>query len=300
MSARVPRYAFMRVLNGGTSRLQVQLFDQNGNPAQQGWVDPSQVLPSASGTGWLVASQPTVLFGSADPGASSIRDLDPFTPLSQISTTVQQGRVEVWVYRSDFGDTTARGWVDVTATGPALPPQMRVTSPISASASLPGSSSRGNAQQQQVAFVQAAGQAARVAKAQTGVPASVTVAQAILESSWGQSELATAANNYFGVKAIGSIGDDGVIWMPTSEYDDSGQLYQTLSAFRAYKSLTDSTADHDWLLETSPRYAPAMRMANDPREFAELIAEEGYSTDPDYASKLVALMDSYNLYQFDS
>jgi flagellar protein FlgJ len=132
------------------------------------------------------------------------------------------------------------------------------------------------------------------------VPASVTVAQAILESDWGRSSLATSANNYFGMKAIGSLGSDGVVYLPTSEYDSSGELYQTVSAFRAYKSLADSLADHDRLLQTSSRYSAAMGSAKDPKQFAVLIAEEGYSTDPAYADKLVSLMDRYNLYQLDA
>ena len=71
--------------------------------------------------------------------------------------------------------------------------------------------------------------------------------------------LAQDANNYFGIKAIGSLGTDGVVWLPTSEFDDSGKAYATVSAFRAYRSLTDSVADHDHLLRTSSRYAAAMQ-----------------------------------------
>jgi flagellar protein FlgJ len=153
---------------------------------------------------------------------------------------------------------------------------------------------------QQQDFLDAAAQAARQARAATGVPASVTVAQAILESDWGRSALARNANNYFGIKAIGTLGDDGVVWMPTSEFDDSGQLYQTMSAFRAYKSLADSIADYDRLLGSSSRYASAMQVANDPKQFARQIALDGYSTDPAYADKVIALMDRYNLYQLDA
>ena len=90
-----------------------------------------------------------------------------------------------------------------------------------------------------------------------------------------------------------------MVYLPTSEYDDSGQMYETISAFRAYKSLTDSMTDHDRLLLTS-RYAPAMRVANDPKQFAEQLYASGYSTDPAYADKLIALMDRYDLYRLDA
>jgi flagellar protein FlgJ len=127
----------------------------------------------------------------------------------------------------------------------------------------------------------------------------VTVAQAILESDWGRSSLAQNANNYFGIKAIGSLGSDGVVWMPTSEYNDSGELYSTMSPFRAYKSLTESMTDHDRLLQSGSRYATAMQAARNPREFAARLYEAGYSTDPAYADKLVSLMDRYDLYRLD-
>jgi flagellum-specific peptidoglycan hydrolase FlgJ len=77
-------------------------------------------------------------------------------------------------------------------------------------------------------------------------------------------------------------------------------MYQTVSAFRAYASLTDSLTDHDLLLETTSRYASAMRAAQDPKQFATLLAKAGYATDPAYADKLIALMDRYNLYQLDA
>jgi flagellar protein FlgJ len=58
--------------------------------------------------------------------------------------------------------------------------------------------------------------------------------------------------------------------------------------------------DHDRLLQTASRYAAAMRASNNPREFASRLYEAGYSTDPQYADKLVALMDRYNLYSLDA
>jgi flagellar protein FlgJ len=152
---------------------------------------------------------------------------------------------------------------------------------------------------QQQAFLDATAQAARAAARQTGVPASVTVAQAILESDWGRSQLALSANNYFGIKATSSLGNDGLVWMPTSEFNAAGELYATISPFRAYRSLTDSLTDHDQLL-LARRYAVAMQVANDPKQFARQLYEAGYSTDPAYADKLITLMDSYDLYRLDA
>ena len=288
------KLTYLRVIDGGANRLQVQAYDEDGDPAQTGWIEADQVQPSAPATDWLVNATATTLWSTDDASATVLRDLSPFTPLQKTDGPVLN-RIQVRVYRSDFSGVIAEGWIDVANTGPALPPAVRVPSSTDQLAS---ASSQTTLDQQ--AFIDGTSQAARQDMAVTHVPASVTVAQAILESDWGRSALATDANNYFGMKAIGTLGDDGVVWMPTAEYDASGKLYTTTSAFRAYKDLADSVADHDELLGTASRYAPAMQASGDPKEFATLIAQEGYSTDPAYADKVVALMDRYNLYLLDS
>jgi hypothetical protein len=294
VQTRLPRNTFLRVVTAGVSRLQVQAYDENSDPGGEGWVDPTQVLPCAPGIDWFVASTSTTLWSTADASAAAVRTVDRFTPLLRVDSSLGD-RIQVYVYSSDFSGVAARGWVDVADTGPALPPQMRAAPPNDQPVGVRTAGGSG----QQRAFLDVTERAARDDAALTGVPASVTVAQAILESDWGRSGLATTANNYFGMKAMGALGNDGVVDMPTSEYDDSGALYQTVSAFRAYKTLADSLADHDRLLQTSSRYAVAMSAAKDPRQFAALIAEAGYGTDPAYADKLVSLMDRYDLYQLD-
>jgi hypothetical protein len=293
--SKLPRYTFLRVLGGGVYRLQVEAYDESGNPVLRGWVDPEIVVPSGAGLDWLVAANATSLFRTADDSSAAPRSVARFTPLQKLDGPVQ-GRIQVLVYRADFSGIVDQGWIDVADTGPALAPQARVASQTERTLGL--KSLIGGDQQQ--AFLDTAGGAARAVAARTGVPASITVAQAILESDWGRSALAREANNYFGIKAIGSLGSDGVVWMPTSEYDGSGDLHQMLSAFRAYKNLTDSMSDYDRLLVTDSRYSAAMQAANDPKQFAALLSQAGYSTDPTYADKLVALMDRYNLYRLDA
>lgn len=291
---KLPRYTFLRVIGAGASRLQVQAHDANGTPRQTGWVTAEQVLPSASGTDWLVAARATTLWSSTDANASAVLNVSRYAPLQRLDGP-QLNRVQVSVYSADFAKVLGTGWVDLSSTGPALPPETRVAAPSDRTFA-----NRATGALDQGAFLQAAGESARQGQAATGVPASVTVAQAILESDWGRSVLSQDANNYFGMKVMGTLGNDGLVWMPTSEYDSSGRLYQTTSAFRAYKSLTDSMIDHDRLLQLASRYSGAMKARNDPKQFASLIAQEGYSTDPSYADKLVALMDKYNLYQLDA
>jgi Mannosyl-glycoprotein endo-beta-N-acetylglucosaminidase len=293
--AHLPRHTYLRVIGGGTSRIQVQVYDDSGMPGQTGWVSADQVLPSAPGIDWLVAAKSTTLWSGTDDSATSVRSIAAFSPLQQLDGP-QLNRLQVNLYSSDFTKVLATGWVDVSATGPALAPGARVPGPTD----LALATRAVTASNQPTTFISDAASAARQTASLTGVPASVTVAQAILESDWGRSTLAQNANNYFGMKVMGTLGNDGLVWMPTSEYDASGQLYQTTSAFRAYKSLADSMADHDRLLANASRYAGAMQVKNDPKQFASMIAQEGYSTDPAYADKLVALMDKYNLYQLDA
>jgi hypothetical protein len=292
--SRLARFTFLRVLGGGTSRLRIDVYDDIGNQGLRGWIDPTDVLPSAPGTDWRVSSRPTSLLKTAADGSETIGNLDRFTPLQQLDGPVQN-RIQVRVYRPNF-TILDQGWVDIADTGPAFAPRARVQSPTPDR--VIGLRSRSVTAQQQ-AFLDATTQAARAVARQTGVPASVTVAQAILESDWGRSQLALSANNYFGIKATSSLGNDGLVWMPTGEFDASGQAYDTISPFRAYKSLMDSMTDHDRLLLTG-RYAVAMQVASEPRQFAQQLYVAGYSTDPAYADKLIALMDRYDLYRLDA
>ncbi len=286
---KLAHFAFLHVLGGASQRLLVEATNESGQVTQRGWVDPDDVLPSASSRDWLVTTSQATLYRGPDAGAQEARALDQFTPLQQLDGPVQ-GRIEVRVYREDLR-ALDQGWIDQSLTGPALAPQSRVPDPIR------GVSSKSKTDQW--AFVDSAAGAAIVASQGTGVPASVTVAQAILESDWGRSQLSLSANNYFGIKALGGLGNDGVVWMSTGEFDAEGQAYQTMSPFRAYRSLTDSLIDHDVMLSTSTRYALAMQSASDARQFAQGLADAGYATDPEYADKLISLMDRYDLYRLD-
>ena len=283
------------MLGGGSARLQVNAYDENGSPASAAGSIRMTLLPSAPGTGWLVSSTATTLWRSTEPGANAVRNLDPFTPMQQIDGPVQN-RIEVQIYATDFSAALERGWIDTTDTGPALPPRMAVPAAVTPTLA-PG---RVLSTSQRQAFLDATASAARAGAAQTGVPASVTVAQAILESDWGRSLLALDANNYFGIKAIGRLGTDGVVWMSTGRVRRCRSGVRDRQRVPGLQDLTDSVADHDDLLKTASRYAAAMRLSNDPKQFAQQLSEAGYSTDPDYADKLVALMDRYDLYRLDA
>jgi len=148
------------------------------------------------------------------------------------------------------------------------------------------------------AFIASIAPAAQQSQRDTGVPASVTLAQAILESDWGRSQLATLANNFFGIKAQSQPGPAGVVWMNTREVTAAGEIVVS-QPFRAYENPGQSILDHGLFLSQGPRYAEAMKHSDDPDLFAQLIQQAGYATDPSYASKLIKLMQKFNLYAFD-
>ena len=129
----------------------------------------------------------------------------------------------------------------------------------------------------------------------TGVPASVTLAQAILESDWGRSGLTKQGKNYFGIKASRKAGPAGTIYMPTYE----AGIGTVTAGFRKYNTMTESFVDHGLFFVENARYAPAMAVKDDARAFARAIHQAGYATDPAYSTKLINLMTKFALEQFD-
>ena len=137
--------------------------------------------------------------------------------------------------------------------------------------------------------------AVRTQKA-TGVPASVTMAQAILESGWGRSGLTRSAHNFFGMKGTGPAGS---VTVRTREEDSHGHSYYVNAAFRKYHNATESFTDHARLLSLGSRYRTAMAHKNNPEQFARDLQTAGYATDHRYASTLISIMRQYHLEQFD-
>ncbi|MBY9078419.1 glucosaminidase domain-containing protein [Paenibacillus sp. HN-1] len=132
----------------------------------------------------------------------------------------------------------------------------------------------------------------------TRVPASLTIAQAALESSWGSSGLAVKANNLFGIKGTGPAGS---VTMPTTEYVN-GRPITVNAAFRAYHNYGESIADHSSLIVHGVSWDRGKYsgvLGADGRTAAKAIAAAGYATDPKYDELLIQLMDRYNLYSYD-
>ena len=159
------------------------------------------------------------------------------------------------------------------------------------------------------AFIAYVGNIAKADMKSSGILASIVIAQAILESSWGQSELSLKANNLFGMKAnlSGNTWDscwDGDIYAKKSPEDDgNGNIIEVLSDFRAYDSPTLSIMDHsDYLCGAKNgdklRYE-GLFGETDYRTAAQIIKDGGYATDSKYVDKLCNIIEEYNLDSYD-
>jgi flagellar protein FlgJ len=129
---------------------------------------------------------------------------------------------------------------------------------------------------------------AQIASQQSGIPHQLIMAQAALESGWGQREIPTAdgksSYNVFGIKA-GSSWDGPVSEITTTEYEQ-GVAKKTTARFRVYGSYVEAVSDYVKLLTQNPRYAN-VAAAQSPEQGAHALQRAGYATDPQYAQKLV-------------
>ncbi|MBC6994220.1 LysM peptidoglycan-binding domain-containing protein [Neolewinella lacunae] len=135
----------------------------------------------------------------------------------------------------------------------------------------------------------------------SGVPASIKLAQGILESDSGQSVLARSANNHFGIKC-GSNWKGEEYYRKDDDYDSNGQLIK--SCFRQYRNAEASFVAHSEFLRDpakSFRYGFLFRL--DPRDYkgwANGLRQAGYATNPRYPELLIGIIERYNLQQYDA
>lgn len=143
--------------------------------------------------------------------------------------------------------------------------------------------------QSSVEYIQAYRQLAMEEMVRTGVPAAITLAQGILESRSGQSELVTRSNNHFGIKCRND-------WMGERVYHDDDEKGE---CFRSYPTAEQSYKDHSDFLRNSSRYAALFSLApEDYQGWAYGLKKAGYATDPKYAQLLIKLIDDYGLQQY--
>lgn len=125
---------------------------------------------------------------------------------------------------------------------------------------------------------------------QYGIPASITLAQGILESGSGTGVLSVKANNHFGIKC--HQGWTG----PSVRHDDDSEQ----ECFRKYEKASESYTDHSLFLTSRSRYASLFDLPEgDYKAWAKGLKAAGYATDPKYPEKLISLIERYHLHQYD-
>lgn len=124
-----------------------------------------------------------------------------------------------------------------------------------------------------------------------GIPASIILAQGILESGAGQSDLAMNANNHFGIKCHNE-------WTGDKVYKDDDSANE---CFRKYNQASESYKDHAMVLTGKNRYAKLFTLPKgDYKAWAKGLREAGYATDPKYPEKLINYIETYNLHEYDT
>ena len=143
-------------------------------------------------------------------------------------------------------------------------------------------------------FIAQLSQPAKAASEQSGIPHHLILAQAALESGWGQRQILTRdgkpSYNVFGIKATGSWQGKTTDVM-TTEYEN-GEAKKVKQKFRVYDSYFDALTDYVKLLSNNPRYA-AVTTAASPEQGAQALQAAGYATDPKYAQKLVGMIQQF-------
>ena len=144
----------------------------------------------------------------------------------------------------------------------------------------------------------------------TGIPASVAIGMAALETGWGRSSMAGdmtisgrvySVNTLFNIKCTSVVSphQSGCVPVPSYEYRSDGSKYLVTSNFRTYDGWGDSILDYGRLLTTAKRYAPAFQYKQYPDQFVTEVRRGGYATDPRYSQLVISIMKSYDLYQYN-
>ena len=124
----------------------------------------------------------------------------------------------------------------------------------------------------------------------SGIPASITLAQGLLESDCGRSHLAVSANNHFGIKCHSD-------WTGEKFFKDDDEKNE---CFRVYEKSEDSFRDHSDFLSGRDRYKSLFQLdRTDYKAWAKGLRKAGYATDPKYPEKLIRIIEEYGLSKFD-
>lgn len=168
-------------------------------------------------------------------------------------------------------------------------------------------------------FIASLVKAAQKNEKKTGIPASVAIGMAALETGWGTSKMAGDytvkskdddgnevetvyhVNTLFNIKCgkTPSPHQTGCVPVRTAEYRKDGSKYYIVDEFRTYAGWGDSVLDYGRLLTSLSRYASAFDYTDYPDQFVIQVHRGGYATDPTYATTVIGIMKKYDLYQYN-
>lgn len=154
-------------------------------------------------------------------------------------------------------------------------------------------------QKERKAFIAQVAPVAQEIQKEYHILASITIAQASLESDWGRSKLSSKYNNYFGVKGDQSSRS---VSLETKEFEN-GHWIKKKANFMVYNDIQESMIDHAKLLKNGTTWNnkqyQAVIDADDYVTASKALLQAGYATDPTYAKKLIEIIEQYQLYQYD-
>jgi len=157
----------------------------------------------------------------------------------------------------------------------------------------------GGQEEQRHKFLNEIGPAAKRIQEVYDVPASIIMAQAALESNFGTAELAAQHHNLFGVKASPGMKQ---VALPTKEFVDDEWITKH-EPFRSYDSWTESLIDHAQLIRNGtmdkPHRYDGVNTSVSYQKAAEALVDGQYATDPNYADKLISMIETYDLQKYD-
>ena len=283
-----------------------------GHYLSHGYIRASRAIPRCTTSAPQAAPSTTTPATSASATVGTIRSADgsvnlrtgPSTSAPVKSTMATGARVTlVCGVAGDYVAGTVRAttqWDRTTAgTYVSHAYVLTPTLPLCPGSATPTTS----ATQTPAQFIASAVPGAQQGWRQYGVPPSVTIAQAILESGWGRSGLAAVDHNYFGIKCFhGKYGTlaNGCHLYKTTECTKAGTCFTTTATFRTYASMAHSFRDHGNFLKVNSRYQPAFAHTKDANKFIWAVWKAGYATDPNYYTKITGVMAAHKLYQYDT
>ena len=290
-------------LNGSTvaseaAKATVTFISESTSATSSSSSRASSSSPATSASSSSVATAATSVTSATS--ATSATSVSSTSADSSASAATSSDDASSSASAADANSNVASASAATSATSASSTTVVRAVVAVATSASASSSSVdlstltfSNNASQQ--AFIESVAEGAIEGWNEYGVLPSITVAQAILESGWGSSTLSTQAHNLFGIK--GSY-NGNYVTMSTREVINGQSVYVN-AAFRAYANNSESVEDHGNFLYSNSRYSNLLGDTSY-TDVAQKLSQDGYATDPYYASSLISLVKTYDLTQLDS